>query len=89
MSLPTETFHGFAVCVDNTGYPAALELHKIYQILPDQEAAQDGDLRVIDESGEDYLYSAQRFLPIRLPAETERALRESFSHRVAKPPIDG
>ncbi|MCP4654956.1 MAG: hypothetical protein GY856_06000 [bacterium] len=58
------------------------------QVLQDDEAAQDDDLRVVDESGEDYLYSARRFLPIRLPTETERALRESFSHRFAKPAGD-
>ena len=89
MRQHNETIHGFAVCVDNTGYPAALELHKVYQVLPDDEAAQDGDLRVIDESGEDYLYTAKRFLAIRLPTETDRALRESFSLRLAKPPVDG
>ncbi len=57
----------FAVCVDNSGYPASLELYKIYRVLPDDEAAADGDLRVFDESGEDYLYSADRFIPIELP----------------------
>ena len=44
------------VCIDNLDYPAALELHKIYRVIPDEEAALDGDIRVIDESGEDYLY---------------------------------
>ena len=63
----------FAVCVDNSGYPASLELFKIYQILPDDTAASVGDLRVIDESGEDYLYSANRFVLMVLPkAVTER-----------------
>ncbi|NUO81748.1 hypothetical protein HUU05_16885 [candidate division KSB1 bacterium] len=57
----------FAVCVDNTGYPALLEQFKLYQILPDDVAASDGDLRVIDESGEDYLYSADRFVLMVLP----------------------
>jgi hypothetical protein len=64
------------VCVDNTGYPASLELHKIYKVVPDKEAEADGDIRVVDESGEDYLYSLDRFVPIRLPA----ALRESLAH---------
>jgi hypothetical protein len=64
----------FAVCVDNSDYPASLELHKLYQLLPDEEAAKDGDLRVIDESGEDYLYSADRFVPIELPKSLEEAL---------------
>ena len=49
----------FAICVDSSEYPASLELHKIYRVLPDEEAAKDGDLRVIDESGEDYLYPAE------------------------------
>ncbi len=57
----------FAVCVDNLGYLASLELYKIYRVLPNEEAAKDGDLRVIDESGEDYLYSADRFVLIELP----------------------
>ncbi len=64
----------FAVCVDNSDYPASLELHKIYRLLPDEEAAKDGDLRVIDESGEDYLYSADRFVLIELPTSLEEAL---------------
>lgn len=46
----------FALCIDNSDYPASLELHKIYRVLPDPQAEGDGDLRVIDESGEDYLY---------------------------------
>lgn len=57
----------FALCVDNSGYPASLELLKLYQIVPDDTAASDGDLRVIDESGEDYLYSTRRFVPMVLP----------------------
>jgi hypothetical protein len=64
----------FAVCVDNSGYPASLELHKIYQVLRDEEAAHDGDLRMIDESGEDYLYPARHFLVVTLPKAGERAL---------------
>ena len=57
----------FAVCVNNSEYPASLELHKIYRLLPDDDAAVDGDVRVIDESGEDYLYPAEYFIPIELP----------------------
>jgi hypothetical protein len=51
-----------AVCIDNSEYPASLELHKVYQVLPDEDAAVDGDIRLIDESGEDYLYPAEYFL---------------------------
>jgi len=64
----------FAVCIDNSGYPASLELHKIYRVLSDEDAAKNGDLRVIDESGEDYLYPATRFIVIELPKAVERAL---------------
>jgi hypothetical protein len=42
----------FAVCINNAEYPASLQLHKIYRVIPDEDAAQDGDIRVIDESGE-------------------------------------
>ncbi len=74
----------FAVCVDNTDYPVSLELHKIYRVLPDREAEADGDLRVIDESGEDYLYEAERFLLVELPAGTVRVLNQSFARHAAE-----
>ena len=64
----------FAVCINNAEYPASLELHKIYQVLPDEDAARDGDIRVIDESGEDYLYPASSFVRIEVPQEVERAI---------------
>jgi hypothetical protein len=64
----------FAVCVNNTDYAASLELHKIYRVLPDEDAAVDGDIRVIDESGEDYLYPAEWFVPIELPQAVEKSL---------------
>ena len=69
----------FAICVDNSEYPASLELHKIYRVVPDEDAKKDGDLRVIDESGEDYLYPADYFLLIDVPRGIARALRESFA----------
>jgi hypothetical protein len=69
----------FAICVDNSGYPASLELHKMYRVLPDDDAAADGDLRIIDESGEDYLYPASYFVLIDLPQDTERILADSLS----------
>ncbi len=68
----------FAVCVDNTEYPASLEIHKIYRVIPDKDAEREGDLRIIDESGEDYLYPSRYFVPIEVPQETERALMEAF-----------
>ncbi len=67
----------FAVCVDNNGYPASLELHKIYRVLPDEDARSDEELRIVDESGEDYLYAAKRFVLLRLPQEIERSLLQN------------
>lgn len=64
----------FVVCVSNEGYPASLERRKIYRVLPDPDARRHGQIRVIDESGEDYVYSAALFLPIELPALVRRAL---------------
>ncbi len=64
----------FAVCLNNVEYPASLELHKIYRVLPDEDAANDGDVRVIDESGEDYLYPAEWFVPVELPEVVEQSL---------------
>ncbi len=64
----------FAVCIKNDDYPASLELHKIYQVLPDEDAAANGDIRVIDESGEDYLYPADYFIVVELPEAARRAL---------------
>jgi hypothetical protein len=64
----------FAVCVDNADYEASLIVRKIYEVLPDEEAAKDDMLRVVDESGEDYLYHRSRFILVELPGEVERAL---------------
>jgi hypothetical protein len=57
----------FAVCVQNEDYPASLERWKIYRVLPDEKAARHQLIRVIDESGEDYLYPQSYFVPIKLP----------------------
>ena len=57
----------FAVCIDNSEYPASLELHKVYRVLSDPDAERDGDLRVIDESGEDYLFPKTHFVLLDLP----------------------
>jgi hypothetical protein len=76
MTTPRKGREHYVVCVDNADYPASLELHKIYKIVPDPDAESDGDIRVVDESGEDYLYSQDRFAPIRVPA----VVRESLAH---------
>ena len=63
----------FVICLDNKEYEVSLETWKIYQALPDSEASQRGYLRIIDESGEDYLYAADRFTPIALPQKAVEA----------------
>ena len=64
----------FAICVDNSDYEASLILRKIYEIIPDEEAAKDDYLRIIDESGEDYLYHRGHFIVAAFPMEIEHAL---------------
>jgi hypothetical protein len=68
----------FAICVDNSEFPASLELHKVYRVLQDKEAERHGDLRVVDESGEDYLFPADYFVLIDLPRRTVRALKKAY-----------
>jgi hypothetical protein len=64
----------FVECINNTEYPVSLEIHKIYRVVPDQDAAVVGDIRVVDESGEDYLYPASYFIPIKVPHVVEESL---------------
>jgi hypothetical protein len=77
MSEPEPAEPIFAVCLNNQDYPASLELHKIYRVLPDEDAAREGDIRVVDESGEDYLYPAKDFVVIEIPAEVRGALLQA------------
>jgi hypothetical protein len=63
----------YVVCVRNDGYAASLEARKIYQSLPDKAAQARGYVRVVDESGEDYLYPADRFVPIEIPQAAQAA----------------
>jgi hypothetical protein len=56
------------VCIRNDGYEASLVRNKVYEVLPDEDAERDGDLRVVNESGEDYLFAADRFVAIEVPA---------------------
>jgi hypothetical protein len=64
----------FAVCVMNKGYEASLERNKIYALVSDPDAEREGDLRVVDESGEDYLYPAKWFVAIEVPKAVENSL---------------
>lgn len=63
----------FVVCIENEGYAASLELRKIYLLVADADAAEHQLIRVIDESGEDYLYPVEYFVPIELPQAVEKA----------------
>jgi hypothetical protein len=62
------------ICIDNRGYEASLERRKIYEAVPDAGATRRGLLRIVDESGEDYLYPETRFVKVALPAATRRAV---------------
>jgi hypothetical protein len=64
----------FVLCVRNGDYAASLELRKVYRLLKDEVASRHGQVRVIDESGEDYLYPEEYFVPIKLPQAAERAV---------------
>lgn len=68
---------GFVLCIGNKGYAASLEVRKVYRVLIDEQASRHGQMRVIDESGEDYLYPAEFFVPIKLPQAAERAVMRS------------
>ncbi len=64
----------FMICVDNRGYNASLEIRKLYEVLVDRAAEKHHLIRVIDESGEDYLYPDKFFAPVRLPHITKEKL---------------
>ncbi|NWF76592.1 MAG: hypothetical protein HXY53_08535 [Nitrospirae bacterium] len=64
----------FMICVDNRGYEASLEKRKLYEVLPDRVAEKHHQIRVIDESGEDYLYPENFFAPVKLPLITKEKL---------------
>ena len=79
MNRSTKSRVRFVVCIENKGYEASLERCKFYRLVPDRDAEKRGYLRVIDESGEHYGYSADRFLPIEVPKPVERALLKAAS----------
>ncbi len=71
----------FVICIKNKGYAAALEVRKLYQIVVDDRAAKLGQVRVVDESGEDYLYPEDYFVPVHLPQSAEKAVRRARGFR--------
>ena len=70
------TKHKFLLCVHNEGYEASLVIRKLYEKLPDKEAERHDQVRIIDESGEDYLYPSTFFAPVRLSILTRNKLLE-------------
>lgn len=74
----------FVICIRNRGYSASLELRKLYQAVPDEAATKHQQIRIIDESGEDYLYPATYFIPVKLPQSAEKAVRRATSLTDAK-----
>ncbi|NJM77361.1 MAG: hypothetical protein HC852_18235 [Acaryochloridaceae cyanobacterium RU_4_10] len=64
----------FAVCLNNQGYEASLEIGKLYRVIDDEQAQASGLIRIVDESGEDYAFSTQRFYPVKLPQNIEEVL---------------
>ena len=72
--MPSKT-NGFVVCLRNDGYSASLEVRKLYPFISDAEAEANHLIRVVDESGEDYLYPARLFRKVALPNDVRRALR--------------
>jgi len=67
----------FVICINNADYPASLERRKIYEVLPDKDAEKIEHLRVIDESGEDYLYPASCFIDANLSKEIQDAVSKA------------
>jgi hypothetical protein len=68
------TARELVICIRNAGYEASLERRKLYRVVPDIDAAKHGQMRVIDESGDDYLYPKDYFVPVRLPKPVRSAV---------------
>jgi hypothetical protein len=71
----------FVVCIKNKGYAASLDLRKLYQAIPDEDAAKLHKVRVVDESGEDYLYPEEYFVAVQLPQAAEKAVLRAAHSR--------
>lgn len=67
--------NGFAVCLRNSGFSTSLEVRKLYPFISDRDAESNSLIRIIDESGDDYLYPARFFRKLALPTDVQRALR--------------
>ena len=69
----------FLLCIDNAGYEASLEIRKLYEKIPDKEAERHAQVRIVDESGEDYLYPSSFFVPVRLSIQTKSRILEKIA----------
>ena len=69
----------FVLCISNEGYPASLDVRRVYRAIPDADAEQSGHVRVVDESGEDYLYPHEMFVPIEVPGPAAKAFHTTAS----------
>ena len=74
MNKKENQFSQYGLCLNNEGYAASLEVGKVYRVVSDDKAAVHGYIRVIDESGEDYAYTTNRFHLIQLPIDVEKVL---------------
>jgi len=74
MTMKNINSNQLVICVKNEDYPASLEKRKIYESIPDPDATKHNQIRVVDESGEDYLYPEEYFIPVTLPRNVEEAV---------------
>jgi len=74
----------FPLCIDNEGYETSLEIRKLYETIPDKEAERHNQVRIIDESGEDYLYPSRFFAPVRLSIQTKNRILEKAAQQKKK-----
>ena len=79
--MQPDSVNSYVVCIDDGGYPESLEVRKVYVVLPDERAAANNYVRVIDETGQDYLYPARCFAPVQLSPEVARILPARKSAR--------
>lgn len=71
--------HQYVICINNEGYDASLELRKLYEVIPDSEAENHKQIRILDESGEDYLYPKDFFMEIDIPHTLEKMISHATS----------
>lgn len=81
-----QSVSSYVLCIDDGGYPESLEVRKVYVVLPDERAAANNYIRVIDETGEDYLYPMKYFVPIQLPPEAVKVLPTGTTPRNLQTP---